>query len=170
MTSSADLCWKLGGIICNFTPILPYFQHWGRWTSTTILCRCGNLVKTKRLIQIEHFFFPNSGEDKKTKRKKVFFKNRTLFLPEFRWRQKKRSSAKIEHFFLSDFRWRPKKRSSARIEHFFPQIYAQLYTHSNYWGDANVDHSLTIGGIQPNYWGGYIPHSPGFGTPAYDSQ
>ena len=26
---SADLCWTLGGIICNFTPILPYFQHWG---------------------------------------------------------------------------------------------------------------------------------------------
>ena len=27
--SGADLCWALGGIICNFTPILPYFQHWG---------------------------------------------------------------------------------------------------------------------------------------------
>ena len=25
----ADLCWPLGGIICNFTPILPYFQHSG---------------------------------------------------------------------------------------------------------------------------------------------
>ena len=28
-TSAANLCWALGGIICNFTPILPYFQHWG---------------------------------------------------------------------------------------------------------------------------------------------
>ena len=25
----ANLCWALGGeIICHFTPILPYFQHW----------------------------------------------------------------------------------------------------------------------------------------------
>ena len=66
---------SIGGIICNFTPILPYFQHWGAWTSTTILFRCGNLVKTKRKMQIEHFFSPISGED-----------------------QKKRSSARIEHF------------------------------------------------------------------------
>ena len=33
-------------------------------------------------------------------------------------------------------------------------------------GDADVDHTQPIGGIQPNYWGGYIPSSsPGFGTP-----
>ena len=32
-TRGANLCWALGGIICNFTPILPYFQHWGGWTS-----------------------------------------------------------------------------------------------------------------------------------------
>ena len=30
-------------------------------------------------------------------------------------------------------------------------------------GDADVDHTQIIGGIQSNYWGGYIP--PGFGTP-----
>ena len=41
-----------------------------------LLFRCGNLVKTKRKMQTEHFFFPNSGED-----------------------QKKRSSARMEHFF-----------------------------------------------------------------------
>ena len=81
--SGADLCWALGGIICNFTPILPYFQLWGGWTWTTILLRCWNLVKTKRKMQIEHFFSPNSGEDQK---KKVFIKKRTLFLPDFRWR------------------------------------------------------------------------------------
>ena len=28
-TSGADLCKALGGIICNFTPILLYFKHWG---------------------------------------------------------------------------------------------------------------------------------------------
>ena len=35
--SGADLCWALGGgIICNFTPIWPYFQHWRGWSSTYI--------------------------------------------------------------------------------------------------------------------------------------
>ena len=28
-TRGADLYWALGGIICNFTLILPCFQHWG---------------------------------------------------------------------------------------------------------------------------------------------
>ena len=28
------------------------------------------------------------------------------------------------------------------------------------WGDADVDHSQIIGGMQSNYWGGYIPLSP----------
>ena len=41
-------------------------------------------VKTKKKrssSKIEHFFFPNSGEDQK---KKVFIKNRALFSPNFR--------------------------------------------------------------------------------------
>ena len=41
-----------------------------------------------------------------------------------------------------------KKRSSTRIEHFFPQICAQMYTHSNYWGGCRC-------GPFSNYWGGY---------------
>ena len=67
----------------------------------------------------------------------------------------------IEHFFSPNSgENQKKKRSWARVEHFFPQIYAQLYTHSNYWGggDADVDHSQTIGGIYP-------PIPPDFGTP-----
>ena len=75
MHSGADLCWALGEIICNFTPILPYFQHWGGWTSTTILCRFGNLVNIKKKCK-RNTFSPNSGEDQK---KKVFIKNWTLF-------------------------------------------------------------------------------------------
>ena len=32
--------------------------------------------------------------------------------------------------------------------------------------DADVDHSQMIGGMQSDYWEGYIPPSPpGFGTP-----
>ena len=106
---------SIGGDNLQFYPNFTLFSTLGGWTSTTILFRCGNLVKTKRKMQIEHFFSPNSGKDQK-------------------------------------------KRSSARIEHFFPQIYAQLYTHLNYWGRCNYwgGYSQIIGGISP----------PGFGTPA----
>ena len=74
--------WGGRGIISNFTPILPYFQHW---------------VFTK---------------------KKVFTKNGTFF-PEFKWTPTLR------------------------------------YTHQSQMigGDADVDHSPTIGDIQSNYWG-----------------
>ena len=51
---------------------------------------------------MEHFF---PRIQVKTKKKKVFNKNRTLFSPN---------------------------------------LHAQMYTHSNFWGDADVDHSQTI--------------------------
>ena len=80
----ADLCWALGGIISNFTPILPYFQHWGdeprprfcsgeqiKWRS-----------KKRSSPKMEHFF---PQIQVKTKKKKVFTKNGKLFSPEFKW-------------------------------------------------------------------------------------
>ena len=75
----ANLCWALGRIICNFTPILSYFQHWGGWTLTTIFFRWANQVKTKKRCspKIEHFF---PRIQVKTK-KKVFTKNGALFPP-----------------------------------------------------------------------------------------
>ena len=73
----ADLCWALGGIICNFTLILPYFQHWGD--------------------EPRPRFF--SVEEIKWRKKKVFAQNGTLFFPEFRWRPQKKSSLKLEHVF-----------------------------------------------------------------------
>ena len=86
--------------------------------------------------------------------------NRTFFLPEFKWRpKKKRSPSKIEHFFSPILGEHQKKRSSARIEHFFPQIYAQLYTLSNYWEGCRSGpfsnlkllggYSQIIGGMYP---------------------
>ena len=58
-TRGVNLCWALGEIICNFTPIFPYFQHW-------------------RDEPRPRFFW---GEQIKwrPKKKKVFIKNRTLF-------------------------------------------------------------------------------------------
>ena len=32
-------------------------------------------------------------------------------------------------------------------------------------GDADVDHTQTIGWIQSNYWGDISPHPPGFRHP-----
>ena len=73
-------------------------------------------------------------------------------------------------------KWRPNKtRSSPKIERFFPRIqmdsYAQMHTKVNLLGGyADVDHTQTIGGIEPNYWGGYIPHPPGFRHPCLCSK
>ena len=67
---------SVGGDNLQFYPNFALFSTLGGWTSTMILFRCGYLVKTKRKMQIEHFFSPISGED-----------------------QKKRSSSRIEHFF-----------------------------------------------------------------------
>ena len=81
------------------------------------------------------------------------------------------------------------------MEHFFPQIqvktkkkekkglyrkrntfspliqvdtYAQMYTRVKLLGgDADVDHTQTIGGILSNYWGDVSSLPSGFGTPAY---
>ena len=55
----------------QFYPNFALFSTLGGMNSTTISLRCGNLVKTKKKMQTEHFFSPNSGEDKK----KVFSKN-----------------------------------------------------------------------------------------------
>ena len=107
------------GIICNFTPIWPYFQHWGR-------------------MNLNHDFVQVSklSEDQKWK----------SFSPDFEWKRFFPIS------FFPDFEWTPTLKCTSE---------------SNYWGNADVDHTQTIGRIQSNYWGGYI--SLGFGTPALNA-
>ena len=88
--------------------------------------------------------------------------NGTLFSLNSGGDQKKRSSSKIERSFSPNSgedqkEKKERKRSSSKIEHFFPLIYAQMYTHSNYWGDADVDHSQTIGEDTAKLLGGCIP-------------
>ena len=57
----------------------------------------------------------------KTK-KKVFIENWKLFVPEIKWRPKKRSSPKIIKWrpkkTPKEIKWRPKKRFSLKIENF----------------------------------------------------
>ena len=53
-----------GGIICNFTPIFPYFQHWG--------------------VNLDHDFFQVSKLSKD--QRKGLPKNGTLFFRNFKWK------------------------------------------------------------------------------------
>ena len=58
------------------------------------------------------------------------------------------------------------------MEHLLPPnssggLRSDTYQRQIIEGDADEDHTQIIGGIQSNYWGGYVPPSPpGFGTPA----
>ena len=90
--------------------------------------------KKRSSPRTENLFSPNSGEDQT---KKVLYK-------------------KVEHFFSPNSGNDQKKRSSPKVEHFFPRIpvdtYAQMHTRvKSLGGDADVDHTQTIGGIQSNY-------------------
>ena len=85
----------------------------------------------------------------KTK-KKVFTKNGTLFFPNSGEDQKKRSSPKMEHSFP------PNSSGHLHLDAHQSQIIG---------GDADVNHTQTIGGIQSNYWGNISPHPPGFRHP-----
>ena len=48
-----------GGIICNFTPILPYFQHWGDAVRPLLFSREQIKWRPKKsLPKIEEFLLP----------------------------------------------------------------------------------------------------------------
>ena len=60
----------MGGIISNFTPILPYFQHWGdeprpRFFQISKLSE-DQKRKKKVFTKIGRFFSPNSSEDQRS--------------------------------------------------------------------------------------------------------
>ena len=79
----ADLCWELGGIIRNFIPISPYFQHWGDETRP-------------------QFFFQVSklSEDQK----KVFTKKETLF-PRFQVKTCAQMHSRMAQNWLLSLSW-----------------------------------------------------------------
>ena len=131
----ANLCWALGGIICNFTPILPYFQHWGmnldhdffqvsklsekKGSSPEMehfFSRIQLKTKKKRSSpEMEHFFPPNSDEDQKKGLKW------NTFFPEFNWRPKKKGlHQRWNTFFHRKFRWKPFSNYSQIIGGIFP--------------------------------------------------
>ena len=116
MGRGADLCWALGGIICNLTPILPYFQHWEGWTSTTIfytfqVSKLSEDPQKKLSPKLKNHFPRIQVKTKKKKEKTVFARDGRLFPPN--WTEDQRSVADQS------------------------QIIA---------GDAHVDHTQIIGG------------------------
>ena len=85
------------------------------------------------------------------------------FVQVWKFSEDQKKNKQMEHFFPQIQVKTKKKRSSARIEHFFPKIYTLRCTPIQIIeGDVDVDHSQTIGGIQPNYWGDISPHPPLF--------
>ena len=113
--SGADLCWALGGIICNFIPILPHFQHWGDEARPLLFSR---------------------KQIKWRPKKKGFTENLKSFWPQNQLMAKKRFSPKIE-VFVPESQWRPKKSPKIiqRSDADHSQIIGEMQ--SNYWGDIS---------------------------------
>ena len=57
---------SIGGEICNFTPILPYFQRWGdqpRHDCFQVSKLSTEQKKQRSSPKMDHFFYPNSSGD-----------------------------------------------------------------------------------------------------------
>ena len=75
--TGADLCWALGEIICNFTPNLPCFQHWGNEARPLFLSReqTNWRPKKKSHRKLKSICTRNQVKAKKEKKKMVFTEN-----------------------------------------------------------------------------------------------
>ena len=67
----------------------------------------------------------------------------------------------MEHFFSPILGEDQKKKGLQQEKNtFFPKFTLSCTPFQIIGGDAEVNHSQTIGGVQPNYRGGYIPSIP----------
>ena len=86
------------------------------------------------------------------KTKKKFFPKKGTLFPQIQVRtQQKRALSKMEHFF-----------SPISSGH----LLSNAQQSQIIGGEADVDHTQTIGGNTAKLLGGYTPIPPGFGTPA----
>ena len=76
----ADLCWALGEIICNFTPILPS-STWGDEPRPRFCS--GEQIKWRPKKEVLTKYGTLFSQIQVKTKKKVFTKNGTLFFPEF---------------------------------------------------------------------------------------
>ena len=104
-------------------------------------------------MNLDHDFVQVSkiSEDQK----KGLLQNWSTFFPNS-GEDKKKVFTKNGTLFFPEFKWTPMLRRTPA---------------SNYWGDADVDHTQTIGEDTVKLFGRYIPPSPppGFGTPTSTS-
>ena len=108
------------------------------------------LFSTLGGMNLDHNLF-QVGKLSEDQKKKGLHQKWNTFFPEFRWKPKKKVFTKSGTLFFPEFKWRP--ALICRPE-------------SNYWGDADVDHTQIIGGDTVKLLGGCIPPSPpGIGTP-----
>ena len=70
--------------------------------------------------------------------------------PEFKWRPKKKVFIKNGTLVFPEFKWRPALRCTPE---------------SNYWGNADVDHTQIIGGDTVKLLRVVSPITPGFRHP-----
>ena len=102
----ANVCWAIGGTICNFTPILPYFLHslFSTFSTDEPRPRFFSVEqikwrpKERSLPKLEDFF---PRIQMKTKKKKVFTKNWTLFSPN------SSGDLRLDANYWRGCRWRP---------------------------------------------------------------
>ena len=146
----------------QFYPIFALFSTSGGMNLDHDFAQMSKLSEDQKEVFIKMGnVFPNSGEDQK----KGFHQKLNTFFPQIQVRTKKKSSPKMEHLFSPNLgEDQKKKRSSPNLEIFFPEFKwtptLRCAPESNCWGgDADVDHTQTIGGDTDKLLGGYIPPS-----------
>ena len=151
-----------------------FVEHWGDnlqfYPNFALFSTLGGMSLDQDFFQVS-----------KKKRKKRSSPKMEPFFPQIQMNSKKKVlHQKWSTFFSpnSDENQKKKKVFIKKGTLFFPEFKGRpalrRTPESNYWGDADIDHTQIIGGIQSNYWGGYsqiiggyIP--PGFGTPDHSS-
>ena len=118
-------------------------------------------------MNLDNDLFQVSKLSEDQNKKKVFTKNGTVFSPNTGEDQKKqRSSPTMEQFF-PQIQVKTKKKvfikNGALISpNSSGDLRSDVHRSQIVGGDADVDHTQIIRGIQSNYWRGYIPHPPRF--------
>ena len=106
----ADLCWALGGMICNFTTILPYFEHWWDEAGPRFFSRQTN-------INVQHAFKQIKWRPKKNQKQKGLHRNLKSFCPRNQAKTKKKVFTETCRVFVPEIKWRPSRKQEKSKDH-----------------------------------------------------
>ena len=133
-------------------------------SSSSLSCHVGSQKRKTHCFSLRH-------RKKRVAKKNVITKDGVNRIPTRCGNLVKTNKKKhMEHFFPQIQVKTKKKVFSKNRTLFSPNLHAQMYTHSNYWGDADVDHSQTIEWDTAKVLGGYIPPSPLISAPLISAQ